>query len=395
MECVDVSGVVGKGTMTNRLLFVVNTAEFFLSHRLAIAIGAQEQGFEVHVATGPTHSGIKLEKWGFHHHIISLSRSGKNPFTELRSVWVIYALMRQLKPDIVHLVTIKPVLYGGIVARAARVHAVVAAISGLGSVFITDGMKALILRRLVNSLYKLALGHKNSKVIFQNLNDMAVLVKLGAVKPKQAILIRGSGVALNEYPFLPEPVGSPVVTFAARLLKDKGVCEFVAAACLLTARGVQASFWLIGSPDPENPATISERELDVWKREGTVDCLGYRQDIPMLFARSNIIVLPSYREGLPKVLIEAAAAGRAIVTTDVAGCRDAIEPDQTGLLVPVRDVEALADAIERLIRDAPLRKRMGQAGRKLAERVFSIDKIVAAHLDVYRQVSKTNVNSNV
>jgi len=379
--------------MTNRLLFVVNTPEFFLSHRLAIAIGAQKQGYEVHVATGPAQSRINFAEWGFIHHIIPLSRSGKNPFAEMRSVWFLYALMRKVKPAVVHLVTIKPVLYGGMVARVAKVRGVVAAISGLGTVFIARGVKTRILRRLVKSLYKLALGHKNSKVIFQNPHDRAVLLNLGAVKPKQVVMIRGSGVVLAEYPLLPEPEGLPIVTFAARLLKDKGVCEFVAAASRLKARGVPACFWVIGSPDSGNPATGSEKELAVWMQEHKVELLGYRQDIPMLFTKSNIIVLPSYREGLPKVLVEAAAAGRAVVTTDVPGCRDAIEPDRTGLLVPVRDVEALADAIERLIVDAPLRKRMGRAGRDLAERDFSIEKIVDAHLDVYREVLERNVSS--
>ena len=378
--------------MTKRLLFVVNVPEFFFSHRLPLAIGAQEIGFEVHVATGPGQAR-QFAEMGFRHHVISLSRSGKRPFVELRSLWALYALIRHIKPDVVHLVTIKPVLYGGMAARFAGVSGVVAAISGLGAVFVAQNMKARILRCLVKLLYRLALGHKNSRVIFQNPDDKAVLFEMGAVRPEQAVIIRGSGVALTDYFAVPEPEGIPVVSFAARLLKDKGVVEFVEAARKLKARGIQACFWVIGSADPSNPATVTEAELEIWKREDVVEVLGYREDIQGLFAKSNIIVLPSYYgEGLPKVLIEAAACGRAVITTDHTGCRDAIEPDRTGLLVPVRNIEALAEAIERLILDNQLRLRMGRAGRQLAEREFAIEKIVAAHLDVYREVLRKSAS---
>jgi len=373
-----------------RLLFMVNDPGFFLSHRLPVALAAQHAGYEVHVATadGPAISDIPVKE--LEHHVLPLSRSGKNLFLEFGTLVAIYRLFRRINPDVVHLVTIKPVLYGGIVARIVGVPGVVVAISGLGAVFIAQTPMAGILRRLVRSLYKLALGHKNLKVIFQNPDDRAILQGLGAVRPEQTVMIRGSGVDLADYPVAPEPDGIPVVAFAARLLKDKGVGEFVEAASQLQVRGIQARFLLIGSPDPGNPASVTNKELDAWEREGIVELLGYRKDIPDLFARSHIVVLPSYREGLPRVLIEAAACGRAVITTDVPGCRDAIEPDKTGLLVPVRDSVALADAIERLIKDSDLRRRMGKAGRELAEREFAIEKVVAAHLEVYRTLSSAS-----
>ncbi len=376
--------------MPKRLLFIVNSPDFFLSHRLPVALAAQKAGYDVHIATpaGPATSRIK--DIGFFHRIVPMSRSGRNPLLELISIWSLWRLMRHTKPDIVHLVTIKPVLYGGLVARMTRVPGVVAAISGLGAVFISQSLKAKLLRRLIASLYRMALGHKNSKVIFQNPDDKAMLKRLGAVQPEQAVMVKGSGVDLLDYPVVPEPDGVPVVTFAARLLKDKGVEEFVEAALHLKASGVQVRFWLIGSPDPGNPATILETELEGWRQEGVVEVLGCREDIPQLFAQSNIVVLPSYREGLPKVLIEAAASGRAVVTTDVPGCRDAIEPDKTGLLVPVRDPIALANAVERLIKDGELRKQMGRAGRELAEREFAIENVVDAHLAIYREVLKAS-----
>ena len=372
-----------------RLLFVVNAPEFFVSHRLPLALGAREAGFDVHVATGPGVAG-QITNLGFEHHIFSLSRSGKSPLGELRSLWALFRLMRRLKPDLVHLVTIKPVLYGGFTARLARVPAVVAAISGLGTVFVRTSGTAQRVRKAVEALYRLSLGHRNIRVIFQNPDDRATLVALGAVRKAQTVLIRGSGVDLSICPLFPEPPGAPVVSFAARLLNDKGVREFVEAARILLNRGLGARFWLIGAADPDNPSSVSDWELTAWRDEAVIEVLGHRTDIPLLFSQSHIVVLPSYYgEGLPKVLIEAAASGRAVVTTDHPGCRDAIEPNRTGLLVPVRDPVALADAIQTLIENPALRQSMGAAGRALAEQEFAIEQVVAAHLAVYRELLST------
>jgi len=295
--------------------------------------------------------------------------------------------MRKIRHDLVHLVTIKPVLYGGLMARLSGVPAMVAAISGLGTVFVDRDQKRSRIRRGVEWLYRVALGHSNAKVIFQNPDDRAALIGMGAVSKEKTALIRGSGVSLAAYSMRPEPEGVPVVTFAARLLADKGVREFVEAARVLKGRAVVARFWLAGSPDPGNLTSISEKELSHWSKDGCVETLGYRSDIPNLFANSNIVVLPSYREGLPKALVEAAACGRAVVTTDVPGCRDAIEPESTGLLVPVRDAPALADAIQFLIENPERRKQMGASGRALAEREFAIEKVVDAHLAIYRELT--------
>ena len=339
------------------------------------------------IATGPGSACKKIKALGFSHHHLPLSRSGVNPGTELYSLWTLWRLMRQLKPDLVHLVTIKPVLYGGLIARIAGVPAVVAAISGLGSVFITRRGMVSWLRHGVEALYRLALGHPHLKAIFQNPNDQALLIRLSAVRGKQTVLIRGSGVALADYPVKSEPIGIPVVTFASRLLKEKGVLEFVEAARLLKDRGVTSRFWLVGAPDPGNPSSICDKEIEHWQKSEFIEPLGYRTDIAEIFANSNLVVLPSsYREGLPKVLIEAAATGRAVITTDQPGCRDAIEPNMTGLLVPTKDAVALADAIEHLLKNPDLRQSMGNAGRKLAEREFGIEKVVAAHLKVYREL---------
>jgi len=315
-----------------------------------------------------------------------MTRSGRNPFAELVTLWVMCRLFFRLKPDLVHLVTIKPVIYGGIAARLAGVPSVVSAISGLGFVFISSDFKACLMRFFVGRLYRLALGKNNLRIIFQNSDDRDALLGLCAAVPEKAVIIRGSGVDLNKYPVLSESDNIPVVTMAARLLRDKGVCEFIEAARLLVNQGVKVRFWLVGDPDPGNPASILPKELEVWRQEAYVELLGFRNDIAEVFATSNLIVLPSYREGLPKVLLEAAACGRAVVTSDVPGCRDAIEPGVTGLLVPARDAEALASTIKQLVEDHVLRQRMGIAGRRLAEREFSIEKVVDAHLAVYQEL---------
>ena len=369
------------------LLFVVNSPEFFISHRLAIAIAALDCGYEVHLITGPGDAS-PIEKLNIQHHFVSLSRSGKNLIAEWSSFWSIYILMREIKPSLVHLVTIKPVLYGGVAARLASVPGVVAAISGLGSVFIAQNLKFKFLRQFIKVMYKLALGHINSKVIFQNLDDSSLFIKHGLAKPSQVHLIKGSGVLLSNYSFMPESKGAVVISLVSRLLKDKGIKEFIDAVKVLKGRGVQAKFKLIGDIDPGNPSSISKAQLDKWRSENIVEILGYRTDVPKLLAQSNIVVLPSYREGLPKILLEAAASGCAVVTTDVPGCRDAIKPDLTGLLVPVRDSVALADAIEKLVDDPMLRLQMAKAGRVFVEETFRIEDVIANHMYIYKDLLK-------
>lgn len=368
------------------LLFVVNAPEFFLSHRLPIAIAAQQAGFQVHVASADGTGVDKIRKFGFLHHVVPFSRSGQNPFVELKTFLSLCLLFSKVKPSLVHLVTIKPVVYGGIAARLSRVGAVVAAVSGLGTIFLADSAYGRFRRWFISSLYRTALSQDNLVVIFQNPDDQRSLSILASLASKKARLIRGSGVSLAEYPFMSEPSGVPVVVMAARLLKDKGVLEYVDAARLLKTRGINVELRLIGSPDPGNPSSITQLEFEQWSSEGDVNLLGYRNDIAAQYADSNIVCLPSYREGLPKSLVEAAACGRAVITTDVPGCRDAITPDVTGILVPVKDSSALADAIQYLIENPQIRIKMGESGRKLAESAFAIESIVEQHMDIYQEL---------
>lgn len=376
--------------MSKKLLFVVNVDWFFLSHRLPIALAAMTQGYQVHIATSLTDKKAELQRHGMTVHPLDLDRSSTGIGDAWRTMRQLFLVYKSVQPDLVHLVTIKPVLLGGFVARLSRAPAVVVAVSGLGFVFVARGFKASLRRWLVGGLYRLALGHSNLKVIFQNPDDKVCLTKLARLPDSKMALIRGSGVDLRQYKVFPLPEGVPVVILAARLLADKGVREFVQAAKFLREPGnaprYGARFVLVGELDLANPASLTAAELAQWRQEGWVELWGQRTDMPQVFAAAHVVVLPSYREGLPKVLIEAAACGRAVVTTDVPGCRDAIEIDVTGVLVPVRDAWALADAIKRLLDDPQRCQTMGNAGRDLAERAFDVREVVAGHMRIYEEL---------
>ena len=366
--------------MTKKILFVVNVDWFFISHRLPLAIEALRRGYEVGIACGVTDKREYLESLGFKVYSLSIFRSGTSIVNELKSFVSIYNIVKRLQPDIVHFITIKPVLYGGIASRFVSVKTRVFSISGLGFIFIKKGLKAGVVKAIVKKLYFFAFGGKNSHVIVQNPDDKEVVK---SIKNVTVTLIRGSGVDLNEYKYIEENNDVVNITMACRLLKDKGVMEYAKAAKIIKEKGFNVVFYLYGDLDEGNPATLTNKELDTIKRDGFVTIEGYTTDIAAIFSNANIIVLPSYREGLPKVLIEAAACGRAVVTTDVPGCRDAIESNVTGLLCEVKDASSLAQEIEKLIVDTNLRNRMGKAGRKLAEKEFDINKVVEKHFEIY------------
>lgn len=372
-----------------KLLFIVNVDWFFVSHRLNIALAARAKNYEVHIATAITHQGDLLKSHGLIVHPLSLGRSDQGLWTVFREFAQMYRVCREVKPDLVHLVTIKPVLLGGLATRLAGVPAVVAAVSGLGFVFVSSGFKAKLRRWLVAAVYKWAFDHRNLRVIFQNVDDRDLVCRMTGLAPQRAVLIRGSGADLQIYRYTPIPEGEPLVILASRLLFDKGVREFIEAIRLLRSERVQGDpirFALVGAPDPGNPSSISEAELAGWARDGVVELWGHREDMPQVLAAASVVVLPSYREGMPKVLIEASACGRAIVTTDIPGCRDVIEPGISGILVPPRDARALATAMAKLVGDRGLCASMGMAGRRLAERAYDVKQVVAEHLRIYREL---------
>jgi len=375
-----------------RLLFVVNDAGYFLSHRLPIAQAAQNAGFEVHVAAPDESKRGVFQAYGFLYHHWPVTRSGWNPFIEIALIWKLVRIFGHLKPDILHLVTMKPVLYGGIAARFTGIVKVVAAVTGLGFVFSGNGVMSNTLRFLVSGLYRVALSQLGPCVIFQNIDDIKIISRLAKLKPENIYLIRGVGVDLAEYGIstLPSTTSMPIVVLAARLLKTKGVPEFVEAARMLRERGLKARFVLVGLPDKKNPESIDEGFIAGYVKDGIIEHWGHRNDMPEVFRQSSLVVLPSYREGMPKVLLEAAASGRAVVTADAPGCREAIVPGVTGLLVPPRDAGALADALEQLLNDRGRLEAMGKAGRELAEREFDVLGVAERHLEIYRRIAASD-----
>lgn len=369
---------------SRRILFFENNPAYFVSHRLPLARAVRDLGHEVHVAALPGPASEIIRDAGFEFHPLSFHRSGMNPFRELQVLGRIRRLYRKVRPGLVYQITIKPVIYGTLAARSVRVPRVVSVVSGLGYFALQPGWRGRLLRVFVFGLYRIALRHRHQKVIFHNADDRNVFVRRGILQPEETEVIPGSGVDTGFFKPSDEPTDTPTVVLPARMLRDKGIYEFVVAARELRTAGVAARFLLAGPSDPGNPSAIPETQLHQWNTEGSVRWLGQVQNMRGLYAASHIVCLPSYREGIAKVLPEAAACGRPVVTTDVPGCRDAVLAGETGLLVPPRDSAALTAALRRLIEDSALRRRMGKAGRRHAEANFSVERINAHTLAVFR-----------
>ncbi len=371
--------------MTKKILFVVNVDWFFVSHRLPLAIEALERGYEVSLACEITDRQEYLENLGIHVYPLKISRSKIGIVSELQALISIYKVLKELNPDIAHFITIKPVIYGGIASHLLSHKKKVFSISGLGFVFIQEGIKASLTKKIIKFFYSIALSGKNSHIIVQNPNDKEII---HSICNMPITTIRGSGVNLNEYDCRGNNESTITVVMACRLLKDKGVFEFLKAAKILDKKAYKVNFELYGDIDKYNPASLTQNDVDTIIEDSIVKVHGFSEDISKVFEHSDIVVLPSYREGLPKVLVEAAACGRAVVTTNVPGCRDAIEVDKTGLLCEVKNAQDLAKKIERLIVDENLRKKMGKAGRKLAQKEFDINKVVAMHFAIYEDLNE-------
>jgi glycosyltransferase involved in cell wall biosynthesis len=318
---------------------------------------------------------------------LRLSRSGTHPVELARAFRDLARLYRRVCPSVVHLVALKPVLLGGLAARVRRLNPVVLAVPGRGSVFSSPGIVAAVRRWLAVRMYALAYRRGHTRVIVQNAEDRDYFVGRRVFAADDVRLIRGSGVNMKDFRPQPEPSGPPVVVLASRMLREKGISDFVAAAMQLRQRGVVGRFVLVGEPDPGNPHSHGREELEHWVAQGAVEWWGFRADMQRVFAQSHLVCLPTfYGEGVPKVLIEAAACGRAIITTDMPGCRDVVRNGHNGLLVPPRDVPALAEALNKLISNAALRREMGQHGRALAEREFDLSAVVDQTLRIYREL---------
>jgi len=371
------------------LMFVVNVAWFFLSHRLALARAAMAAGFRVHLVSDveDESEAREVREEGIVFHRVSVARSGLNPLSEVRTLRAMRRVLQQARPDIVHNVTSKPVIYGTSVAQGVGTRGIVNAISGFGHVYGSQSGHTL-LRGLLDKAYAGAFRPRNVRIIVQNDADRMEVLRLCPEAGGRIYLIRGSGVDLDEFRPSPEPADTvPTVLLPARLLRPKGIGEFAAAAAELRRRGVVARFVVAGRLDPANRDALSAQEMAELAAANGLQWLGDCRDMPRCLSDASVVCLPSYyREGVPKVLLEACAAGRAIVTTDTPGCRDVVRAGENGVLVPPRNAEALAAAMEQLLDDSELRSRMGRAGRVRAEREFGIDAVVRSHLDLYREL---------
>mgnify|MGYP000438590344 CR=1 FL=1 len=369
-----------------KLLFLVTEDWYFCSHRLPPARAALAAGYDVIVATRVGSRGADISAEGFKLIPLDLQRRSRNPFRELAAIVQIVKIYLRERPDVVHHVALKPVLYGSLAACLVRRPAVVNALAGMGFLFTSGSRMATVLRAVVSRLFCLLLNSGRNLLILQNPDDEAMLVNSGLVAANRVRLIRGSGVDVQRFSPTPEPQTTPVVMLPSRMLWDKGVGEFVEAARMLRDRGVVARFVLVGNGDPDNPASISESQLKAWHDSGVVECWGHCSDMPATLGKAHLVCLPSYREGLPKVLLEAAACGRPLIATDVAGCREIVRHGENGLLVPLRDSSSLADAIERLLRDAGMRDTMGRKGRLMVESEFSEAMVAQQTLAVYSEL---------
>ncbi|RJP78739.1 MAG: glycosyltransferase [Desulfobacteraceae bacterium] len=366
-----------------KILFLITEDWYFWSHRLPLARAARDSGFEVLIATRVHGHQECIQQEGFRLIPIRLERKSKSLLKELQGFIDIVKIYKKEKPDIVHHVAIKPVLYGSWAARLTHVPFVVNAIAGLGFIFVAQGKKSSIIRRLAQLAYKTAFLPENTIGIFQNPDDLNLFINSKILKKKRTVIIRGSGVDTSVYQDTPEKNGVPCVVFASRMLWDKGVGEYIDAAKQIQEQGMNYRFLLIGDPDPENPMSIPKSFLEKWHREGIVEWRNHSNEIPAIFADANIVVLPSYREGLPKVLLEAASCGRAIVATDVPGCREIVRNNETGFLIPPYDSKALAEAIINLATNHEKRIQMGKRNREIVVNEFSEEIVVRKTMNIY------------
>jgi len=353
-----------------RTLLLVVTEDWYLaSHRLPLIRASVKAGWNVLAVTRIRDHGAQIAAAGAELIPLPISREGRNPLRELAGVRTLAELYRERCPDIVHHVGIKPILYGGWAARWAGCPRVVQAFAGLGHLYTSD--RAGLTRSLVNAALRPVTRARCTRILVQNADDAAVLEQHGVAAPGAIRIIRGGGVDLQRFAPSALPGGDPAVILPARMLATKGVREFIAAARHLRKEGCPGRFVLAGRIDPANPDSLTATELQSVVDEGVVEWLDHVESMPELFRMSSIVALPSYREGMPKSLLEAAACGRPIVATDVPGCRDIVRHGWNGMLVPPRDSHALASALRDLIEDRALRELMGQRGRERAEKEFS------------------------
>ena len=376
-----------------KLLFLITEDWFFCSHFLERALAAKKAGFEIIVCSRKNKDKKNIEDYGFKFQEINFNRKSINPFYEFQVLIKIIKIYRRFSPDIVHHIAFKPIIYGSIAAKINNVRSIINAPVGMGFVFTSDSIKALFLKPIIKFLLKNFLSsnggkNKKNKVIFENNDDLNYFVKLGAVKNKDTCLIRGAGVNIDkDFVVYKKKNKVPVIALVGRMLKDKGIYEFVNAAKILKENNTQAKFLLIGDVDNFYSSSIDLKVLKKWNKQEIVEWLGFVNNVDEILRNVDILCLPSYREGLPKALIEGAARGLPIITTNTVGCKDVVEDGKNGFLVPIKDSIALARVMSILVKDEDLRFKMGCESFKIASKKFSSSIIVEQTLEVYNELN--------
>lgn len=379
--------------MTQKILYVVSEDWYFLSHRLPMARAAQNAGFEVHVATRVVDGAAAIEANGFKLHPIQFTRGSVAIFSTLRTIFTLRRIHRKIAPTIAHHVALQAAVLGSI-ASIGRSTPIVNALTGFGFAFISDNLKARLLRPLIVFLLRFLCARNNTVALVQNPDDRAALLSLG-ITDNHIAVIPGSGVDIERLQPMAEPAETTTIAFVGRLIEDKGIRALIAAFQILRSRGCALNILIAGQTDPANPTSIGDAELAMWMREPGFRWLGHVKDIASVWAQAHIAVLPSRREGLPKALLEAAACGRPMIATDVPGCREIVLPNETGLLVPVDSPVALADAINQLTSSLELRQRYGTAARRLAVEKYSAKAIGDQAVQLYRKLINASQRTSV
>lgn len=371
--------------MTKRKLFIVVSEDWsFQSHRLPLALSAIEAGYDVTLITKVNNLEDEIKAKGINVINIDFIRSSKSPLTDLKNVIKLIRIFKEEMPDVIHNVALKTILISSLAALCIKNTVIVNAFTGLGYVFSSNQIQARFIRLFIKPVFQFIMRKRNYWTIFQNPDDMNVFNQLRLIVSERSVLIRGSGVDTKEFPQIRDSNITPVIMLASRMLWDKGIGEFVEAAKRAHGNNLKAKFILVGDVDKDNPMSISVSTLKTWTKEGHVTWEGHSNNMPERLASASIVCLPSYREGLPKVLLEAAAVGRPLIATDVPGCREIVKDGENGLLVKLKDVDTLYSAIETLVNNKKMRSSMGQNSRDLVESELSTEIINTQTIQLYK-----------
>jgi len=370
-----------------KIVYVVTEDWYFWSHRLGLAEEAKNKGYEVFVLTREGAYSDKIEKKGFILIPISILRGFASPLRELQVIIQLVKQYKTIKPDLIHHIALKSILLGSIAALLARIPIVINSYMGMGYLFISNNFKTRFVRAFIVWLMAKILRTDKYNSIVQNSHDYKVLSELGLIDSSTTTLIQGSGVDTQVFDYSEEVSdNSKIILFASRLLADKGIYDFIAAARILREQDLPVRFIIVGDRDEENPTCIKEEEILTWVDEGIVEWWGYKENMHEVFAQVHIVCLPSYHEGFPKVLLEAASCGRPIITTNIPGCRDIVNDGLNGFLIPVKNPIRLAGAMEKLLSSSIVRSKMGLAGRKRVIDSFNSERINKQTIDLYNSL---------